>query len=65
MADSLTANAYGIYVFHYAFVIWNQYMLEGLSFPPWIKFVTVFLTALAGNWLLTTLLRKTPADQII
>ncbi|MEE9913060.1 MAG: acyltransferase [Deltaproteobacteria bacterium] len=64
MADSLTANAYGIYVFHYAFVIWIQFMLLGLSFPPWIKFVTVFLTALAGSWLLTALLRKTPADQI-
>ena len=65
LADSLTANAYGIYVFHYVFVIWMQFMLLGLSFPPWIKFVTVFLTALAGSWILTALLRKTPASQIL
>jgi glucans biosynthesis protein C len=65
LADSLTANAYGIYVFHYIFVIWMQFLLLGLYFPPWIKFVTVFLTALAGSWLLTALLRKTPANQVL
>ena len=65
LADSLTANAYGIYVFHYVFVIWMQFLLLGQPIPPWIKFMTVFLTALAGSWLLTALLRKTPADQIL
>jgi len=65
LTDNLTANAYGIYVFHYVFVIWTQFMLMGLLFPPWIKFVTVFLTALAGSWILTALLRKTPANQIL
>ncbi len=65
LADSLTANAYGIYVFHYVFVIWMQYLLLGQPIPPWIKFVTVFLTALAGSWLVTALLRKTPADQVL
>ncbi len=64
-ADSLTANAYGIYVFHYVFVIWMQYLLLGQPFPAWIKFLTVFLTALAGSWFLTALLRKTPANQIL
>jgi len=64
-ADSLTANAYGVYVFHYVFVIWMQFLLLGLPFPPWIKFVAVFLTALAASWLLTALLRKTPARQIL
>jgi len=65
LADSLTANAYGIYVFHYAFVIWLQFLLLGQPFAPGIKFLTVFLTALALSWLLTALLRKTPADQIL
>lgn len=65
LADSLTANAYGIYVFHYVFVIWMQYLLLGQALAPWIKFVIVFLTALAGNWLLTALLRKTPAEKIL
>jgi len=64
-ADSLTANAYGIYVFHYVFVIWMQFLLLGQPFPAWIKFLIVFITALAASWLLTALLRKTPAGQIL
>jgi surface polysaccharide O-acyltransferase-like enzyme len=65
VADHLTANAYGIYVFHYVFVIWMQFFLLGQPLSPWIKFAAVFLTALAGSWLLTALLRKTPANQIL
>jgi len=31
--DSLTANAYGIYLVHYAFVSWLQYALLKTTLP--------------------------------
>lgn len=65
LADSMTANAYGIYIFHYVFVIWMQFLLLRQPFLPWIKFVIVFLSALAASWLFTALLRKTRANQIL
>jgi surface polysaccharide O-acyltransferase-like enzyme len=64
-ADRLTANAYGIYVFHYVFVIWMQFLPLGQPFPAWIKFLIVFITALAASGLLTALFRKIPANQIL
>ncbi len=64
-ADRLSASAYGIYLFHYAFVIWMQYGLRGQTFSPGLKFLVVFITALAGSWLVTAFLRKTPARQIL
>ncbi len=64
-ADSLSANAYGIYVFHYVFVIWIQYALLSQPLPPIVKFLIVFAGALSASWLVTALLRKTPANQVL
>lgn len=57
-ADSLSANAYGIYIIHYCFVTWVQFML--LSWPLWAaaKFAITFLTALGASWFLTAQLRR-------
>jgi glucans biosynthesis protein C len=49
----LSANAYGIYVFHYLFVIWLQYLLLGLPLFAVVKFVIVFAASLMLSWAAT------------
>ena len=63
--DNLSDNAYGIYIFHYAFVTWAQYMLVGQPLPALVKFLISFLIGLAGSWALTALLRRTPAGRVL
>jgi glucan biosynthesis protein C len=59
--DSLSANAYGIYLFHYAFVLWIQFALLTASWPAWIKFSIAFIGSLALSWVTTKLVRQIPA----
>jgi hypothetical protein len=61
LGDSLTANAYGMYVTHYFIVSWLQYALLGSSLPGAVKGTTVFLGAVAISWALTAALRRVPA----
>jgi len=56
--QSLTANAYGIYLVHYIFVVWCQYFLLPLQVHAVIKFGISFMIALSLSWLTTLLLRK-------
>jgi glucans biosynthesis protein C len=51
VADSLARNAYGIYLAHYFFVIWLQYLL--LSVPLWgiAKGIAVSAGSLSLSWL--------------
>lgn len=56
--DSLTANAYGIYLIHYAFVSWLQYELLPASLPPVAKATIVFLGAVLLSWGSTAVLRR-------
>ena len=56
--DSLSANAYGIYVVHYGFVTWLQFALLSIEWPVVIKFVIVFLGALSLSWLCSSLARR-------
>jgi surface polysaccharide O-acyltransferase-like enzyme len=58
--NSLSANAYSIYLVHYIFVVWCQYALLSVSAPAFVKFITTFVVALAGSWLLSHLIRKHP-----
>jgi len=58
--DSLTANAYGIYLVHYAFVSWLQYALLKTTLPAVAKGSLVLLGALALSWSLTAALRRIP-----
>ena len=39
--DHISDNAYGIYFFHYPFVLWLQYLLLGVAFPAVAKGVIV------------------------
>ena len=56
--DSLSANAYGIYVVHYGFVTWLQFALLGTDWPVTVKFLIVFLVALSLSWLCSSLVRR-------
>ena len=58
--DSLTANAYGIYIVHYAFVMWLQYALLGVELSAIAKGTVVFAGALALSWGTVALLRRVP-----
>jgi len=48
--DSLSANAYGIYLLHYVFVLWLQYALLGEQLSAFGKAGLVFAAALALSW---------------
>ena len=61
MWDSLTANAYGIYLVHYAFVSWSQYSLLKTALPAIAKGSLVILGALALSWGTVAALRRIPA----
>jgi glucans biosynthesis protein C len=48
--DSLSTNAYGIYLVHYVFVIWLQYLVLGLALFAVVKGLLVFALALLLSW---------------
>ncbi|HLX66943.1 MAG TPA: acyltransferase family protein, partial [Puia sp.] len=58
--ESLSANAYGIYLIHYVFVLWIQYLLLPASLPATAKFAVTFIGSLALSWIITTLIRRIP-----
>lgn len=59
--DDLAANSYGIFLVHYPFVIWLQYLLLGAALPAVVKAAVVFVCALGLSWGSTALLRRIPA----
>ena len=59
--DSFQANAYGVYVLHFALVSWLQYALLPASMPALVKGTAVFLGALLASWAAAALLRRVPA----
>ena len=60
LLDALQPSAYGIYLVHYIFIIWLQYMLYDQSFPAFVKFAIVFAGTLSLSWAATVLMRKIP-----
>ena len=48
--DSVSSNAYSIYVIHYVFVVWLQYVLLGTNLIAGAKFALVFIGTLAASW---------------
>jgi glucans biosynthesis protein C len=48
--DSLSINAYGIYLLHYAVVVWVQYALLPIAFPAVAKGIIVLSLGLAVSW---------------
>jgi hypothetical protein len=59
--DSLSANSYGIYVVHYVFVTWLQYLLLGSPLAPGLKGMVVFLGTLILSWGTVAAIRCIPA----
>ena len=58
--DSLSANAYGIYIVHYIFVSWLQYWLLPAEWSAVVKALIVFTGALLLSWTTTAALRRIP-----
>jgi peptidoglycan/LPS O-acetylase OafA/YrhL len=50
LIDSLSENAYAIYVVHYVFVVWLQYLLLSAAIPAVIKGTMVSAGALVLSW---------------
>jgi len=60
LLDAMRPSAYGIYLLHFIFLIWLQYIVHEPAFPAFVKFAIVFTGTLSMNWALTVLLRKIP-----
>ena len=56
--DSLVANSFSIYLIHYIFILWCQYVLLSFNFPAIIKFGITFWVVLSFSWLVSYLIRK-------
>jgi surface polysaccharide O-acyltransferase-like enzyme len=59
--DSLSENGYEIYVVHYFFVTWLQYLLLGSTLHPIVKGIVVFLSTLILSWGSVAAIRRIPA----
>ncbi len=60
LLNSLSQNAFGIYLLHYIFVVWSQYFLLDINIAVWLKFVIVSFISLLLSWLASIGLRKIP-----
>jgi glucan biosynthesis protein C len=56
--DSLNANAFGVYLFHYPIVHWLQFALVPVGLPAPVKFGAAFLGGLLLSWGTSALARK-------
>jgi hypothetical protein len=61
MLDNLRENSYGIYIVHYVFVTWLQYLLLESPLHPIGKGIVVFLGALMLSWGAVAVIRRIPA----
>jgi fucose 4-O-acetylase-like acetyltransferase len=56
--DIITTNSFTIYLIHYVFIIWGQYLLLNLALPAIIKFFIVALCAICFSLLISHYLHK-------
>jgi glucans biosynthesis protein C len=56
--NSLSEQAYTIYMVHYVFVVWCQFLLMKYNIPAFVKFIITFTTALALSWWISSVVRK-------
>ncbi|NLR97500.1 acyltransferase [Rhizobium sp. P38BS-XIX] len=61
--DNLTRCAYGIYLVHYLFVLWCQWLLLGQSLPAGGKFLITFIVALALSWTSARIMLLSPVTR--
>ncbi|MBI2517660.1 MAG: acyltransferase [Opitutae bacterium] len=62
---SLRRNAYGIYLVHYAIVIWLQFALLRFTMPGLVKALFVMIAGIALSWALAAALRRLPGLRAI
>ncbi len=58
--ESLNSNAFGIYILHYTWITWLQYLLLEAAWPAALKFIFCFIAGLLFSWGSSHLLRKIP-----
>ena len=63
--SSLSANSYGIYIVHYAVIVWLQYAILRIELNAWLKAVIVFIEGVAICWSLVAGVRRIPAIRKI
>jgi glucans biosynthesis protein C len=56
--DVITSNAFTVYLIHYVFIIWGQYILLELSIPLFVKFIIVSLCSVSLSFLISYYLHK-------
>lgn len=61
--ESLSVNAFGIYLVHYPIVAWLQYALLPAALSGWAKVGIVVVGGLTSSWLATAALRRIPAVE--
>jgi len=61
LLDSLKANAYGMFLIHYVFVVWLQYALRTAGLPAVAKAAIVFGGTVLLSWSASAALRRVPA----
>jgi fucose 4-O-acetylase-like acetyltransferase len=61
--DSLSSNSFGIYITHYAFVVWLQYAFLSVALPAVAKASCVFAGAVALSWAVTAAYRQLSTPQ--
>src|SRR5579864_340429 len=60
LLDSLSANAYGLYLVHYDFVVWLQYALLGTALFVMVKAAIVFTGTLVLSWISVLAVQRIP-----
>ncbi|MGO9399669.1 MAG: acyltransferase family protein [Xanthobacteraceae bacterium] len=58
--DSLSVNAYSLYLVHYVFTVWLQYALLGAALFALLKGVIVFCGTVILSWLTILLVERIP-----
>jgi surface polysaccharide O-acyltransferase-like enzyme len=56
--NSLSENAYIIYLIHFIFITWIQFSLLSFNIPAFFKFLLTFIISLIFSWGTSILLRK-------
>lgn len=63
--DSLSANAYSMYLVHYVFVVWLQYALLDSGLFAFTKAAIVFTGALTMSWAISATFRFTTVPHVL
>jgi hypothetical protein len=63
--DSLNRNAYGMYLVHYLFVVWLQYIFLPIELPGIVKAAAVFAGTLLLSWATTAAIRRVPRAALV